>query len=186
MGYRSIERPPKKPNRSMQDTSTRSRIYVQNGATANLAIPCWYKEVRRHKQAVPHCRDHHDHIGWPDPHHPDHSCQAYDYAQIDPHHPERGYCGHNYVNIESMIPIHLIEEGYTDIEVVLKDSPSGITTSGYIDIYEDWVVRVLFDVSDHPSLDEDKDIEYAVFAVKGNIRDVVMIGTLTILAGPNR
>ncbi len=199
MAYRQIER--KKTNhRVLQDFATKNVTMVQNGATAYLAIPCWYMEVRHPQHTHLHDREWHDHIGWPDPKRPDHSCQnayalrhgtpyVYDEEEAGWHHIGR------YLDMSSMFPIHLREEGYSDIDVAFANPPEGLDGHGYIDPDDDWVARFVI----HPMCPEaagrDIDVEYAVFALGQtgayerslpayDRRDVIARGTLRILAGP--
>lgn len=193
MAYRKIER--ERPiRRVLQDMTTRNRTMVQNGATAYLAVPCWYHEVRRPQHTHLHDREWHDHIGWPDPRNPDRSCQgAYllnkgmvPYRYLDDRegwvHPGR------YLNMSDMAPIHLLAEGYDEVEVAFDDPPAGLSGSGRLDPESDWVVRFLIHPMCEAAVKEDVEVPYAVF-VKGNVdgrprRDVVARGTLRILAGP--
>lgn len=193
MAYRQVkrERPIK---RVLQDMTTRNRTMVQNGATAYLAVPCWYQEIRRPQHTHVHDREWHDHIGWPSPGRPDASSQdayllnrgtlpyMYDKADEGWMHPGR------YLDLSQFAPIHLLAEGYTDVEVAFDDPPEGLTGSGRLDPDSDWVVRFLIHPMCEAAVKEDVDVPYAVF-VKGNVggrprRDVVARGTLRILAGP--
>lgn len=193
MAYRQIER--KRPiKRVLQDMTTRNRTFVQNGATAYLAVPCWYQEIRRPQHTHLHDREWHDHIGWPDPARPDASSQdayllkrgslpyRYDDAEEGWNHPGR------YLDMSTMTPIHLRAEGYSEVEVAFDSPPAGLTGSGEIDADDDWVVRFLLHPMCRDAVSEDVDVPYSVF-VKGNVggrqrRDVVARGTLRILAGP--
>lgn len=191
MAYRRIKK--EKPiRRVLQDMTTKNRTFVQNGATAYLAVPCWYQEIRHPQHTHVHDREWHDHIGWPNPHFPDRSSQAayamgkrlytYDYDKEGWTHPGR------YLDLSIMHPIHLRKEGYDSVEVAFVDPPSGLSASGYIDTKDDWVVRFLIKPMCNSAIKEDVDVVYTVF-VTGTIdgkqrRDVVAKGTLRILAGP--
>lgn len=188
MGYRKVEK--EKPiRRVLQDTTTRNRTYIQNGATANLAIPCWYHLVRHPQHTHIHDREWHDHIGWPNPGSPDQSSQdAYllkgaPYQYVD----ERGGWSSSgrYLDLSQFYPIHLQAEGYEDVEVTFANPPEGLTASGYID---DHIVRFVISPQCDAAVTEDVDVPYTVF-VKGRVgsrlaRDVVAKGVLHILAGP--
>lgn len=188
MGYRTIEK--KKPiRRVLQDTTTKNRTYVQNGATAHLAIPCWYDVVNMPQHIRCHHIDYHDHIGWPTPDHPDESCQDGHLDQMVPsnrysdyHH---GWMGHHKLLDMSMFyPIHLEEEGYTSVDVAFVNPPAGLTAEGYID---DYVVRFTLEPKCESAIEEDIDVPYTVF-INGTIgtrtaRDVVAKGVLHILSG---
>lgn len=191
MAYRREKK--KKPvKRVFQDMTTRNISFVQNGVTAYFAIPCWYQEIRHPQHTHLHDREWHDHLGWPDPKRPDASCQnayvmeqppyLYNYEKTGWESPER------YLDMSTMFPIHLLEEGYTDVEVAFVDPPSGLVGTGYMDEDSDWVVRFIIEANCADALTENVDVSYAVF-VNGIIngrkrRDVVAKGTLRILAGP--
>lgn len=188
MGYRRIER--KKPiRRVLQDTTTRNRTYVQNGATANLAVPCWYDVVDFPQHIRHHHIDYHDHIGWPDPTHPDESCQDSHLDNMipsnrysDKHH---GWFGHRrFLNMSKFFPIHLEDEGYTTVDIAFVNPPTGLTAHGYID---DYVVRFTLEPRCNAAIEEDVDVPYTVF-INGTVgnrkaRDVVAKGILHILSG---
>lgn len=192
MAYRQIEK--KKPiRRVLQDTTTKNRTLIQNGATAYLAIPCWYYEVRHPQHTHVHDREWHDHIGWPRPDRIDMSSQdAYAigkhlYAPYDwPRHGWR--IPHRYLDMSNAYPIHLRKEGYSNVEVTFVDPPSGLKAEGYIDQEDDWVVRFMVNPMCKDAIKEDVDVNYTVF-VNGTVdghsrRDVVAKGVLTIVAGP--
>lgn len=150
MGYRQYEPRPPKPRRTMEKMATPSDIHLALGTTASLAIPCWYIEVRKPIPAHHHNRPHHDHVGWPNPDHHDHSCQAWDYAHAccshdhnvhhcDPH------CK-NFIDMRKLIPVHLSEEGYHDVQVITEwmegDNRVTLAGVGNIDPEDDWIVRI--------------------------------------------
>lgn len=191
MAYRQIKKE-RQIHRVFQDTTTRNKTFIQNGATAYLAIPCWYQEIRHPQHTHVHDREWHDHIGWPSPDNPDNSSQAsyaigrtlysYDSERQGWVHPGR------YLDMSTMFPIHLIQEGYTNVEVAFVNPPEGLNAKGYLDPDSDWVVRFLINPMCESAITEDVDVSYTVF-VTGEIngmhrRDVVAKGTLHILAGP--
>lgn len=189
MAYRKIEK--EKPiKRVFQDITTQNVTLVQNGATAYLAVPCWYMEVRQPERVSPHDRDWHDHIGWPNPDRPDCSCQnAYHVTPYLYSHIEEGWehIG-RYLDMSHMFPIHLLEEGYNSVEVAFTNAPEGLTSSGYISDNDDWVVRFMIHPMCEAAIEDDYETSYTVF-VTGTIdgkprRDIVAKGTLKILAGP--
>lgn len=204
MGYRNdCDKHKHVPNRTIQKTTTPGTFYIVNGQEARLAFPCWYKEINPPAYAQHHCRDLHDHVGWPSPDHPDHSCQDHDFAYvrhfgcrdashrhgIGSHHESsvtRGnvaydHCG-DYVSLQNLHPIHLLAEGYKDITVQVGDTKSGLAAQGWIDEGEDWIVRVLFKamISD---LDKPYVTRLAVRASneKLNKIDTVFLGRLVVL-----
>lgn len=191
MAYRKIERP-RPVRRVLQDTATKNRTYVQNGATANLAVPCWYMEVRHPQHTHLHDREWHDHIGWPDPQHPDASCQDAYHLRTAPFRacPDgpgtKGWRSfHRYLDLSTCFPVHLEEEGYSEVEVAFADKPQGLSGHGEID---DFVVRFTLAPMCPDAVKKDLDVPYTVF-VTGTVagraaRDVVSRGTLRIVAGP--
>lgn len=124
MGYRKAEHyhVPRNERRNLQKTATPGVIYMHEGQTMSIALPCFYREILRPKKAYYHNRPHHDHIGWPDPRRPDASCQDSDFARscCDKAGSLKEYptC-HDYIDMERLFPIHLKEEGYTKIRVVI-------------------------------------------------------------------
>lgn len=195
MGYRKIEKP-KPIRRVLQDMTTKNMTYVQNGATAYLAVPCWYMEVRHPQHTHLHDREWHDHIGWPSPTRPDHSSQAayalkntpYMYERTTEYNDEGWVHPDRYIDMSMMHPIHLAKEGYTDVEVAFVNPPEGLSAYGHIDDRDDWVVRFMLNPMCSEAFEKDLEVSYTVF-VKGNIsgmkrRDVIARGTLKILAGP--
>lgn len=161
MGYRLQEPRPPKPRRNVVDLATPMRLFIHNGAIGHFAFPCWYQEVLRPEPAMIHDRRLHDHIGWPDPRHPDHICQA----QVQhlgprelrpphrrPHHVcrfalEPSKCNHkggckscrHYLDARTVFPIHLGRsnndvngEGYTNFYVVIVDHHGEIVPSSVI------------------------------------------------------
>lgn len=183
MGYRKAPSPALHPRRTLQDTATPLHIYVKNGTSTDFAIPCWYKIVEPPREAIPHNRDIHDHIGWPTPEHPDHSCQSWDFAHsccsLD-HGPtcRSHHCSH-YVNLGSMIPIHLRKEGYEDVKVILGEN-DGITATGEIDSTEDWIVRLAFTSASEDATARDLTIPFTV-VIDGHL---LSDGIIHVIKGP--
>lgn len=196
--YRMDQPRPKPKHRSMQDTATPGEIFVHNGCTASLAIPCWYLETRPPIPAHCHDRMHHDMIGWPTPTHPDHCCQEWDFDRScctrDPrmkHCPP--HCEH-FLDMGRLIPIHLKKEGYQDVAVKVFDSDKkdadGIKATGVIDDLDDWVIRVTFDVHVADLLIPEDGTETYYYSVYLNMkasrtRDLAAMGKLTVLPSPH-
>lgn len=192
MSYRQLK-PHHRGHRVLQDTTTKNLTLVQNGATANLAIPCWYCCGDLPQHVRPHRVDCHDHIGWPNPEHPDHSCQDAHIDYIDSlvpinrydHHKRGWYPIRRHLDMSKFFPIHLKDEGYTSVDVTFVNKPTGLVGSGTID---DYIVRFTLEPRCIAAIEEDIDVPYAVF-VNGTLgkrkaRDVVAKGVLRILAGP--
>lgn len=189
MAYRQVEK--KKPiRRILQDTTTKNMTFVQNGATANLAVPCWYHVAELPQHIRCHDIDHHDHLGWPDPRHPDRSCQSAHLDDLRPinrySHDDHGwYHHHRYLDMSKFFPIHLEKEGYTSVDVSFANKPAGLIGKGLID---DYIVRFTLEPMCEDAITKNIDVPYTVF-VNGTVdgrkaRDVVAKGILRILAGP--
>ena len=202
MSYRINEPKPPIRRRTMQDTATPGKIYVHNGCTANLAIPCWYLEAKRPMPVHPHNRQFHDMVGWPTPDWPDHCCQDWDFA--------RSCCGvypnrkcepmrcRRYLDMSRLIPIHLLEEGYEATpHVYVHDAETdakaiGVDCSATIDKDDDWVIRVLFDVLLPDRLTPENDPAVFYYSVyleredeqKQTRRDLAAMGELVVLPCP--
>lgn len=208
MSYREEQHRHCKPNRTMEVTTTPSGVFVDNGVTAHLAIPCFYKEIFPPIETWSHDRRVHDHHGWPTPDHPDHSCQNWDFAHGRCHKGNKrnawhdyitnpyeyhGACGnHNhcndYIDPSRLYPIHLTQEGYEDVSIVFKDAPDGLTYRAWIDEESDWIVRVFFDVEVEEAI---TDVVKVPFAVRVHLqdgdykkRDTVLKSKLVILPAP--
>ena len=150
MGYRIQEHRPPKPNRTMQGLTTPYRVYMENGQTVELAIPCFYQEVRPPIPVHRHCRPWHDHVGWPSPSHPDHSCQEWDFAsdcstvagRLEVHRA----CERE-LDLARLVPVHFKEE-YGKVELSASvvgidgKEPEALTASASLDDHDDWVVRL--------------------------------------------
>lgn len=190
MGYRKLEHRPKPKHRTFHDTSTKNKIYIQNGVTGYFAIPCWYNEMKHPLHTKIHNIDRHDHYGWPEPDRPDHSCQSAHrhHLEIPYDHCRHGWHDtHRLIDMSQIFPIHLKAEGYKSISVALENAPSGLTVNGSIDSTDDWVIRLSVTPKCKTVTDEDVDVKYTVFA-NGSFdgRDVshmVAKGVIHIIAG---
>lgn len=177
--------------RTVQDTATLSTAFVQNGSKFRIAFPCWYCVVDPPVEAHCHSRAWHDHVGRPSPRHPDHVCQAWDFAHsccsFDRGKRECDRCS-RYVDMDRMVPIHLRREGYTSVKVALDDPPAGLEATGRIDADRDWIVRIDVEASCEDAVKEKKEVPFTVFAegtVLGErVRDVVARGKIVVLPGP--
>lgn len=190
MSYRIQHKPPKPPNRTMQDTTTGSRLYIENGATAYFAIPCFYEEVFPPVQTKLHSRMLHDHLGYPGPDgafgkgQDDHICQWWDFAKCSckkghPHYaplhqrmPQFAHtmglsnCGKgkckDFIDLDTFIPIHFIAEGYEEAWVDILNKPEGLKAEAWIDPAKDWIIRVLFDAMVPEAMIENIKLRYTV------------------------
>lgn len=193
----------RKPNRTVQKVTTPATFYVTNGQETRLAFPCWYNEILPPMHFRHHCRDLHDHIGWPDPQHVDRSCQEWDFAKHEPHHgcrdsshrhaPSSAHvcksgAMHHYhhcsdrLDLGRMHPIHLLKEGYEKITVQTSDVKSGLAAKGWIDESEDWVVRVWFK-ADIADLKKPFVTDLAIRANNDELKkiDTIFLGRLVVL-----
>lgn len=167
--------------RTVVDIATPVKLYAHNGTTADFAFPCWYQEVRKPIKAHLHNRPMHDHLGWPDPERPDHSCQLWapdlHRCMVGRHHTCPTHC-EMYIDMDGISPIHLLDEGYTGASVawatkrqdgdewIIGEPPEGIDVEAWIDPDEDWVVRVFLDIDDPTALDDPSMYRLTVFANK--------------------
>lgn len=203
MGYRNDCEPHHHVERTIDKTTTPGTFYIVNGQEARLAFPCWYNEVEPPMYAWHHCRDLHDHVGWPSPDHPDSSCQESDYVwprhfnckhathrhDIGSHYACNDKCSYdhhdfcsNYLNLDCLVPVHLLEEGYKDVIVQVDDKATGLSADGWIDEKEDWVIRVLFKAM-MPDLEKPFVTKLAVRTSSEQLRkiDTVFLGKLVVL-----
>lgn len=186
-GYRIDAPRPKPKRRTLQKMSTRGTVYVADGTTASLAIPCYYMEMHRPIPAAPHDRMRHDMLGWPTPDKPDSCCQEWDFVNsccrrtphmecCPPH------CEH-FIDMRKLFPIHLKDEGYTSLEVEIVDAPDGLVATAGLDPDDDWIVRVGIEANIGADSFSDAMIarRFSVFAKTGtNKRDLVFNGTIVV------
>lgn len=186
MSYRiNEEKHEHKGNRTIEKTITPATFYITNGQEARLAFPCWYKEVFPPIPVQHHCRDWHDHIGWPSPNHPDHICQHWDFAShVCHHHGHKDFCHHcdDFIDLSKLWPIHLIKEGYEDVTVQVGESIPGLKAKGSIDEKRDWIVRVWFSAM-IPNLEKPYETKLAVRIHNEKLKktDTVFLGKLIVL-----
>lgn len=202
MGYRKLEKPKHHGHRTVQKTTTPATFYITNGEECRLAFPCWYKEVFPPMNVVPHCRDSHDHHGWPEPKHPDRSCQDHDFARFHHHgchdaththgpasqHLLRkegwyhfDHCG-DYLDMNKLHPIHLTKEGYELVTIQVGEDIDGLAAKGWIDDKTDWVVRVWFKANVR-DLEKPMHTKLAVRVHNDELNktDTVFLGRLVVL-----
>lgn len=168
MAYRKLEKPRvHKSRRTFQALTTPFHAWVINGSSVEIAIPCFYQEVRPPIPAIHHDIHWHHHVGWPGPYHPDHICQM----AYTPHE-----CGHkgpckscrHYLDMSTIHPIHL-NSGYEvlgdadaeptardlegrlmvvmsidDRQIVPGSDDGPIEAEAWVDDKEDWIVRIAF------------------------------------------
>lgn len=191
MGYRIEDKKPREPRRDVQGAASPSTVFIQNGSTLEYAIPCWYLIAEEPLRSHCHSRQLHDHIGWPSPTKPDHICQDWEFAHSCRAHKVKGHHHDHckrYLDMEKLHPIHLTEEGYSNIEIVFNNKPEGFNATGYIDEKRDWIVRITIDSKVAEATNVRVEVPYAVFA-SGNVmgqnrRDAISRGVMVILPGP--
>lgn len=182
--YRIDEPRPRPRQRSMQDTATPGTVFVHQGTTAHLAIPCFYQEAHPPVHAHPHDRMRHDMLGWPTPEHPDHSCQEWDFdrhcCRRTPH---LKFCPpscERFVDLGRLFPIHLTEEGYDGVEV--EQQTELVTVTGRIDPDQDWVVRLDIESDVDMSVTKPQRTSVAVYVTRGDdARDLVSLVKVIVL-----
>lgn len=167
MGYRLPEE-----RRHMRDLAAQADILVDNGTISRISVPCFY---RYGHLVPPHDRMLHDHLGWPAPDSPDHSCQL----------PPSHHRCHMHVVLD---PIDLPGEGYTSVEVSFLDAPSGLEAVGSFD---ENMVNVTITAMCPEAVEHDVLVPFSVYAVGEStqdedypLRDVVTKGLLLVVAGP--
>jgi len=191
MGYRKLEHKRHEPRRTAVNIATPIKLFIHNGETATFAFPCWYQEVKPPIPARLHNHYLHDHHGWPNPSHPDHSCQLWipevggcihGFKECSPH------CRH-YIDYSRVLPIHLLSEyeGYEGAFVSWIGEHEGIVATARIDEDEDWVVKVDVDCKDPNALEEPQRYKFTAFVGSdkdGNVynrRDIVALAELIVL-----
>ena len=182
--YRIDEPRPRPKQRSMQDTATPGTVFVHQGTTAHMAIPCFYQEAHAPIHAHPHDRMRHDMLGWPTPEHPDHSCQEWDFdrhcCRRTPH---MKFCPpscERFVDLGRLFPIHLTEEGYDGVEV--EQQTGLVTVTGSIDADQDWVVRLVISSEVDMEVTKPQRTSAAVYVTRGDdVRDLVSLVKIIVL-----
>lgn len=182
--YRIDEPRPRFKQRSMQDTATPGTVFVHQGATAHLAIPCFYQEAHFPVHAHPHDRMLHDTLGWPTPYHPDHSCQEWDFdrhcCRRTPH---LKFCPpscERFVDLGRLYPIHLREEGYEEVRV--EQQTGLVTVTGSIDADQDWVVRLVISSEVDMEVTKPQRTSAAVYVTRGDdVMDLVSLVKIIVL-----
>lgn len=194
MGYRTFQTEPHPKRRNMQATSTPGKIYMHNGCTADLAIPCFYQEAHEAQRVHPHDRAMHDHMGWPDPMRKDRSCQIYEPMEAGWHEPDHTVMGghpitHRYVDGTKLIPIHLSTDyeggGNTDIHLFdtyteKEADKCNVSCATWVDGDKDWIVRVEF-TAHIPNCFTPRKFIYSVHLERRNSSSLVTLGELIVL-----
>ena len=169
--YRIDEPRPRFKQRSMQDVATPGTVFVHQGATAHLAIPCFYQEAHPPVHAHP-------------PYHPDHSCQEWDFdrhcCRRTPH---LKFCPpscERFVDLGRLYPIHLREEGYEEVRV--EQQTGLVTVTGSIDADQDWVVRLVISSEVDMEVTKPQRTSAAVYVTRGDdVMDLVSLVKIIVL-----
>lgn len=149
MGYR--KHGPKNDHvlqRTVNDSTTPSRIYINNGSETHIAVPCHYLLGL----VPPHNRHWHDYMGWPTPNYPDHCCQL----------------PHNIMPFGwKTAKIDLVGEGYDHGDILWEDEPQGCTTQVRFSSREKNVVEFDISVDSPENLHEPGIYRFAVHIYSG-------------------
>ena len=171
MAYRYDDKPPKPEDHLL-------RFDVRNGAIMRIAFGCFYAQ-QGHDPKL------HDHYGWPHPRTPDNICQIK---------PVFDWLWHPFPNVDKPIklePIHLAEEGYTDVIVRYEDPEMEqyLETDAWIDEEDDYVVRMTVQANFPTFSDKPKDGRFTIFISSKNADgvetaiDAVCHAFVTVLPG---
>lgn len=168
MAYRQYNPPKPEKRRKLAAASTPADMILANGTTIGFALPCYYIELHKPEHLHLHCRPQHDHLGWPNPRHPDRICQPCDNVLPD------------MIFQHDLLPIHLSEEGYSLTTRIIDRSTGDVaeyaTAEAWIDEVEDWVARVRIGY-DEFYLEQPKILLLDVFAAYANNDDPRKSGT---------
>lgn len=161
MGYRFYDNPPK-PEDHLH------RFPVRNGAVMRLAFACYY--LHGHNPKL------HDHIGWPNPDHPDAICQEISNMKLY-------RMRHKDIELQE---IHLLKEGYNEVAVSFEDEEQAqnLTVNAWIDEDDDNIIRMIVGSKFPTFSDKPVDLRFTVFVKKDNATiDAVCHGFITVLPG---
>lgn len=183
--YHEHPHPPKPRQRTVENITTPATMYVANGSIAVFSFPCFYQIVHPPIKAHQHCKDWHDHRGEPTPNDPDHSCQPYyefaawwtEMHKMDYHYPDFHGSPHRWchaikplIDMKSLVPIHLLKEGYEKVYVAVKDAPEGLLVDGWIDEARDHVIKCAFNAAIEECETEPHDYRFSI-VVEGHCKD---------------
>jgi hypothetical protein len=80
-----------------------------------------------------------------------------------------------------MIPIHLTAEGYNDTEVVTTDALEGLELGSWIDVEDDWIVRLSVKANIEEAIDKEVKVPFSLKVLAEDRVDPVAIGEIIIL-----
>ena len=179
MAYRTLKERPKPEN-------LLPTFSVRNGATLKLAFRCYY-----HTPMPTHDPHYHDHLHWPsEDYHPGDICQMHPPRDIP-----KFLCHPIMRTLHDHTPIHLIEEGYSEVTMTFEDTENDdyLDVTGWIDEEDDNIVRFHINTSFPNFSDKPKDLRFTAFVKKTSTdpvtsvitvtKDAVCHGIITVLPG---
>jgi len=162
MGYRFDDKP-------LKPEDMIPRFAVRNGATAKIALGCYY--LGKHDSKL------HDFLGWPNPDHQDMICQELNNFRLFNKKDKT-------VELEE---IHLTEEGYDEVAIAYEDSEYAqyLITEAAIDEDDDNIIRVKVTANLPEFTDKPIDVRFTVFVRKTSetMIDSVCHGFISVLPG---
>jgi hypothetical protein len=158
------------PIRTMQQTVTPMHFYIMEGAKSTFSIPCFYYEPPKPDRAHRHNRLLHDHLGWPNPGHPDTICQHWHWADAccgkGHTSPCHRHC-RDYLDLNVMIPLRFKAEGGSVNGVRLGGldgwNANGLTVTASIDTECDWIIRLAVSAQTVDTDGKRRDARVAIF-----------------------
>ena len=186
MAYRLDNTPPPKPEDFLPVFD------MHNNEKIVWSIPCFYFDQ---EQPIDwHDYRMHDYLGWPDPHHPGHACQALPDYGSDSFSPASVW---TYIDMNKAIPIHLTssEEAYSSTGVFVFDTKdedgNNIDLTGLgtpmvtVRSDEDWIVDIVFNPQITQFSGKPKEYLFNVYLqTNDNARkDLLVRGKLVVLPG---
>lgn len=167
MGYR-VNRKPVNPE------DTLPRFPVRNGSVMGTELECFYVEFKPGHD--PHW---HDHVGWPDPHHPGHACQM-------PFHRDGfRWLSHGHILRDEITPIDLIDEGFSAAHIFFDEPDEHIIAEAYIDPDYPHVISFRFNVQldTFERIPINKRFTLFLYNEEDQFYQSVLRGTLVVLPG---
>lgn len=165
--YRTEEHKQHKPVGHVTDRAVGMVIEIANGIVSRIAIPCYYVYDKHGLPLPPHVAPTFiDHLGWPNPGHPDHSLQPVEWYGV------------------TVDPIHLSDEGYRTADFIMgEDAPRGLYVNTSID---DNVIRIAMRAMCDDADVEQVEVPFSLY-LSGNLqygfpaRDLVTSGIVRIV-----
>ena len=184
MGYRYDKMIPPKPE-------SMPVLEAYNGAETMWSFPCFY--LNTEYPIDWHDYKLHDFLGWPDPRHPGHICQAVpDYG-----HSFSPASVWKYVDMDKAVKIHLLseDEAYNATGSVVFDTVdekgNEIDTEGLSATLtvrpepEDWIIDITFNPSAPDFAGKPKDYFFNAYVQSDTGVEIFLRGILRLLPGPS-